>query len=749
MNEDGGNLLTSRVSFRSLLSVVTATAVAFALLLSCMGLIGLQYRGDRSNAERRHDQIARVIAANIGAAILFGDQKAAQENLGSVAGITDIGRIRAFDRTGAPVAEFSGNLKEAGTLEEVRFPVMVDGERVGELRMSVHYRSLREIIAETAWTALALFAVCLGMALGVARWLGSIGFRPLDRLLAAMRRISSSGDYGVRMQPEPDPDFNTISTSFNTMLGEIEARNHRLSETAAELLQARDDAQKANVAKSQFLANMSRELRTPLNAIIGYTEVLQEELVAAQMVRSVEDVQWIHSSARQLLTLINGILDLSKIEAGRMDVEVHEFEVASVLREVSAMLDPIAAQKHNTLHVQIDPSVGRATTDSAKLRQCLLNLASNACKFTDHGHVFVMARAEGDDLVFTVSDTGIGMSAEEMNRLFQPFVQADASTTRRFGGTGLGLTITWRFAEMLGGSVAVESAPGEGSTFTLRIKADLDPARTDVAAGPVTAASANALAERAPGRPLALIIDDEPSSVQLLARLVDLAGYDALSAHDGEQGLMLAREAKPDLILLDIGMPKVDGWQVLEALELDLGLQSIPTVVVTVDDERRRALAAGACDHLVKPVNRTEIADILNQYASRRTGKVLIVEDDVATARLYERGIAQMGYATHVVSNGLAAIAALEAEDFGFVVTDLRMPHIDGFQLVDAITAMPEAVRPRVIVVSGKVLDEDETRQLDGKVVRMLPKNGLSPRKLAENVSLALAKDHTLSGEAA
>jgi CheY-like chemotaxis protein len=295
----------------------------------------------------------------------------------------------------------------------------------------------------------------------------------------------------------------------------------------------------------------------------------------------------------------------------------------------------------------------------------------------------------------------------------------------------------------------VESTPGEGSTFTLRIKTDLQQAGIDDGAGQALTAARGPAAGRAPGRPLALIIDDEPSAVQLLSRMVDQAGYDAICAGDGEQGLALAREAKPDLILLDIGMPKVDGWEVLEALDLDAALQSIPTVVVTVDDERRRALAAGASDHLVKPVSRTELSDILNQYASRRTGKVLIVEDDTATARLYERGIAQMGYVTEVVDNGRAAIAALADGDFGFVITDLRMPDIDGFQLVDSITAMPEAVRPRVIVVTGKVLDEDETRQLDGKVVRLLPKNGLSPRKLADTLARAHIGGARLSGEAA
>ncbi|OWK27855.1 response regulator [Sphingomonas mucosissima] len=742
-------LLTGQLPFRTLLTVVTATAVAFALLLSCLGVIGLQYRGDRSNAERRYAQIARVITSNIGAAILFGDRAAAQENIASVSGISDIGWVRAFDREGRLIAEFSGNVAEAGSLEEVDYPVLVDGEHQGELRMGVHYRGLGEIAAEITWIALGLFMVCLVMALIVARWLGVIGFRPLDRLLEAMRRITSSGDFSIRLKPEPDPDFHTISASFNTMLAEIEVRNARLSDTAAELLQARDEAQEASMAKSQFLANMSHELRTPLNAIIGYTDVLQEELVEAGLDRSVEDVHWIHSSARQLLTLINGILDLSKIEAGRMDLEVQEFAVAEVLREVTAMLDPIATRKGNMLHMQIDQSVGKAVSDSVKLRQCLLNLGSNACKFTENGHVFILARAEEDDLVFSVSDTGIGITEDELNRLFQPFVQADASTTRRYGGTGLGLTITWRFAELLGGSIAVESVPGEGSTFTLRIKADLQRQAADEEAAELIALPVQAAVQRTSGRPLALIVDDEPSAMQLLARLVDQAGYDAICANGGEEGLAMAQQAKPDLILLDIGMPVVSGWQVLEALADDRHLLSIPTVVVTVDDDRRRALAAGASDHLVKPVDRTELTDILQQYSSRRTGKVLIVEDDLATGRLHERGIAQMGYETKVVDNGRDALAALESANFGFVVTDLRMPHIDGFQLIETISAMPEVSRPRVIVVTGKVLDEDETRQLDGKVMRLLSKNGLSPRKLAENLARASSDPMAFHGFAA
>ncbi|MFM6852534.1 MAG: response regulator [Sphingopyxis sp.] len=765
--------------FRAKLMVLTASVVAVALLLSCMGLIGLQYSTDRDFAVRRHEQIARVISANIGAAMLFGDHRAAQESLSSIAGIGDIDWVQVDGADNATFAQYvtrNGAAHGAGgavdaRLVVVRYPILVDGERIGQLRLGVHYRSLMEIVADNAWTSVALFGVSLMIALAMARWLGATAFRAIDRLIAAMHTISGSGDYSVRLERDRDPDFNAIITSFNMMLAEVESRTDQLSDTAAQLGRARDESEQANVAKSQFLANMSHELRTPLNAIIGYTEVLQEELEAAHMARSIDDVRWIHRSAKQLLELINGILDLSKIEAGRMDLDVHEFSVDTLMQEVGAMLEPIATQRGNVLHVVLDPSAAiAAATDSTKLRQCLLNLGSNACKFTDHGHVFIVARAESGDLVFTVSDTGIGMSAEELGRLFQPFVQADASTTRRYGGTGLGLTITWRFADMLGGSVDVESAPGAGSTFTLRVPADrlavpVDAAEAGYAgdaadavyggdaADAVHATEATASAAVAPSpatpdvpilaghapprcatRPLALIVDDEPSAVHLLARLVDQAGYDAIAAQDGDQCLAMARQARPDLILLDIAMPRRNGWQVLAELEADPVLHAIPTIVVSVDDDRRRAIAAGASDHLIKPVSKTDLASILQQYARTHSGTVLIVEDDVATARLYERGINQMGYESVLASNGQDALRALECGGVRYVVTDLRMPGGAGFSLVDAIWAMPAPTRPGIIVVTGKVLGDEEQARLRGKVARIIPKNGLSPRALANSL---------------
>ncbi len=465
-----------------------------------------------------------------------------------------------------------------------------------------------------------------------------------------------------------------------------------------------------------------------------------------------EDVQWIYSSAHQLLALINEILDLSKIEAGHVELDVHEFDAARLLQEVAAMLEPLAVQKDNRLQIQIHPSMGTARTDATKLRQCLLNLGSNACKFTEHGQVFILARASEGMLYFDVADTGIGMTETELNRLFKPFVQADASTTRRYGGTGLGLAITWRFAELLGGDVTVTSAPGEGTNFTLRVKADMRVEEEPIPAAMLSHPEA-AAPERNSDRPLALIVDDEPSAVQLLMRLVKQAGYDAMVASDGETGLTSARTHQPDLILLDIGLPKMDGWQVLDAMEGENGLQSIPTVVVSVDDNRRRAIDSGACEHLVKPINRQELSDILSLYAGRNDGLILIVEDDVATSRLYERGIGQMGFETKTVANGRDALEVLAQGHVRLVVTDLKMPYVDGFELVDAVSQMPPDLRPPVIVVTGKVLREDEAELLAGKIVQLLPKRGLSPRTLVSNIAgifgRGSATPMTFSGETA
>ncbi|MED5547035.1 MAG: response regulator [Pseudomonadota bacterium] len=728
------------IAFRKKLKLLTGLAVASALTVSAMGLIGLQWKTDREQAEQRFVQAASIISSNIAPAILFEDPAVAGENLESIQGLDGIGWVEAVLPGGQVFASYDAapgaRADQLAWEAVVERPIRVDGRQIATLRVGVHYRSLSDILFDNLGAAALITMVAFAIAVLLSHWMDRIAHKPIDTLMRAMRKISASGDSSVRLEQSPDPDLAAIITSFNAMLERLEQGNVALSQSAQALREARDAAEEANVAKSQFLANMSHELRTPLNAIIGYAEVLREELDILELKRSLEDVEWIHTSAHQLLGLINSILDLSKIEAGRMGIDLHEFSPLSVMQEIEGMLAPIAAQCNNTLQIVTDPDIGEAYSDATKLRQCLLNLGANACKFTENGQIFILARADGEDLVFSVSDTGIGMTASQLNRLFQPFVQADASTTRRYGGTGLGLTITWRFAHMLGGTVEVDSVEGAGTTFTLRIRANL----REYGAGEddiPNAVQTEAVLDnrlRSTAKPLALIIEDQPSALQLMTRLAQRANFETICAEEGETGLQLAYQHRPDMILLDLTLPRVNGWQVLEALQADPELRSIPTVVVTVDDDRSRTIEAGAADHLVKPIDHGELNDIFVQYSQKHDGAILIVEDDPGTANLYARGLNQMGYTTQVASGGGEAMRLLQQGTFALIITDLRMPDGDGFSLIDRVAEMPEEQRPKIMVVTGKVLNEEDGKALTGKVVRLIPKNGLSPRKLGRNV---------------
>ncbi|MGE0664474.1 MAG: ATP-binding protein [Hyphomonadaceae bacterium] len=394
---------------------------------------------------------------------------------------------------------------------------------------------------------------------------------------------------------------------LESLVAEMNARDLKLAETMASLRSAREAAEAANVSKSQFLTSMSHELRTPLNAIIGYSEILMEEAEADERATDIADLQRVLSSARHLLHLINDILDLSKIEAGRMDISASDFDVAALVSEAAATVRPNVEKNGSVLKLQIDADVGAACTDSFKLNQCLLNLLSNAAKFTREGEIAIRARRDGDDVEIAVSDTGIGMTPEQVKRLFNAFVQADALTARRYGGTGLGLALTRRIMQMLGGEVSVSSAPGEGSTFTLRFPAQLNsvhaPARID----------ANSVSGQG-GQRLALLIDDEESARDLTARSLTRLGFDVRCAATAAEGLELARTLRPSLILLDINLPDVSGWDVLAVLTTG-DAADIPVIIHSIDDNRQRALSSGACEHLVKPADRDVLAAAALRFA--------------------------------------------------------------------------------------------------------------------------------------
>ncbi len=369
-----------------------------------------------------------------------------------------------------------------------------------------------------------------------------------------------------------------------------------------ELLAARQEAESANAAKSQFLASMSHELRTPLNAILGYSEMLQEDATEAGQAGLVPDLQKINAAGRHLLTLINDVLDLSKIEAGRMELTTETFAVRPLVEAVAATVAPLIARNDNRLVVEMGDDVGDMDGDGLRVRQVLLNLLSNAAKFTEHGTITLSARRAGREMLFAVRDTGIGMTKEQLGRLFEAFAQAEAATAAKYGGTGLGLAISKKFCEMMGGSVAVTSAPGQGTTFTVRLPVT-----------PTAAPAEAAIAAEATDGPTVLVIDDDASARDLLQKMLAREGFRVLTATDGKAGLALARSSRPAAITLDVMMPGMDGWAVLTALKSDPALSETPVVMVTILEDSQLGFALGAADYLTKPVERARLVDALKR----------------------------------------------------------------------------------------------------------------------------------------
>jgi len=648
--------------------------------------------------------------------------------------------------------------------------------------------------------SIGIFGGIFAAAIAFLNWLlrRSV-IQPIGRLTDITRRIGAGGDLtanqmqafgtaGITRIAKRADEPGQLARAFQNMAHEVTLREQnlnsavaertaQLAETTKEAQQARTEAEQASQSKSQFLANVSHELRTPLNAIIGYSEMLEEELSGEVDELQLADVSKIHGAGTHLLALINDILDLSKIEAGKMDLFLERFDIRQIIADVTQTAQPLMTKNHNQLVVTCPDAVGTMYADVTKLRQALLNLLSNAAKFTQNGIITLEVsrqntlpawkRAAGDyaqseqleghalniigadepGLTFSISDTGIGMTPPQQAKLFQAFVQADGSTTRNYGGTGLGLVITRDFCRMMGGDIHCQSQPNVGTTFTLWLPVEV----ADSTAQPIpyaTDARSHAAASqdsvtRSAAETTILVIDDNESVRDLTRRFLQQAGYQVITAANGMEGLRLALSATPDVILLDVMMPEMDGWSVLRAIKLDTTLMHIPVVMMTITDDKNLGYALGAADYLLKPVSSERLVMALHKYrASSVSGPdkkqseawAMLVEDNAANREMTRRQLQSAGWQVMEAENGVRALAKLEERTPNVILLDLMMPEMDGFEFIQRLRLREEWRSLPVIVLTAKDLTDEDRQRLQGQIQQLHQKGAYSRQTLLDEI---------------
>ncbi|OCQ97894.1 histidine kinase [Oscillatoriales cyanobacterium USR001] len=566
-------------------------------------------------------------------------------------------------------------------------------------------------------------------------------------------------------------DANGAIACYEGTVQDISQR--KKAESALKL--ALEAAEAANRAKSTFLANMSHELRTPLNAIIGYSEMLKEEVEDLSLIDFIPDLDKIRTAGKHLLSLINDILDISKIEAGRMDLYIETFDISALIDGVVATAQPLIEKNNNTLEVFCASNIGIMSTDVTKMRQVLLNLLSNAAKFTQQGVItlivervknpqmpspqvsnsleqndkvlpLIMKNREAfsqfliydcDSLIFQVADTGIGMSPQQLKQLFQPFTQGDASTTRKYGGTGLGLAISQRFCQMMGGDILVESELEKGSIFTVVLPSEFNDPKRESEAPDSSKDPPNQL-----NSGTVLVVDDDHIARELIERSLTREGLKIEVATTGLEALKKAKEMRPDAITLDVMMPGMDGWAVLSALKADPDLADIPVILLSFVGNKSLGFALGASDYLTKPVDGKRLASLVGKYrrnlknlaSGSLTGHILVVEDDIATREMLRRILEKEGWEVAEADNGRAALQQLALTPPNLILLDLMLPEMDGFQLVSEIRNLNGDDPIPIIVITAKDLTPGERLHLNGYVEQILQKGVYSRDALLRDI---------------
>lgn len=586
----------------------------------------------------------------------------------------------------------------------------------------------------------------------------------LTPLLARGEVIGTIGiDLDKRQRRFTESEIDLAETIAGQIAGAIE--NARLLE---QMQHARDVAESASRAKSTFLTNMSHELRTPLNAIIGYSEMLCEDAEEAKLSNFARDLRKVQNAGKHLLTLINGILDLSKIEAGRMELQVESFAILPVMEDIRNLIRPLLEKNNNTLTINCPTDIGVMRSDLLKLRQCLFNLLSNATKFTSRGEILLNVRRKQKDskdiivnettqekeplntnqewISFEVKDSGIGIKSQEIKQLFQPFRQADSSTTRRYGGTGLGLAITRHFCQMMGGDVSVFSEPGKGSTFTIHLPAKIGSNNElkDEAFSVPDEGSRRRSSKRAFN---ILVIDNDSSARNMLQQKLRHEGFHVTTASNSKEGIRLAHALHPNLITLGVMITNTgfDGWSILNKIKNDPELANIPVITLTIVDDQNLGYIVGAADYLSKPIERQRLLANINQFCQRQSPyPILVVDDDIEIRNVIRRFLEKDGWNVIEASNGREGLEQIDIQKPQLILLDLMMPDMDGFEFIVALRHTETSATLPVIVITAKMLTESEHELLSIHTQKVMYKGSYNHNKLFTEIQ-RLASHHALT----
>ena len=733
-----------------------------ALLLACGGFCAYDLYSFRDALVRNVSIQAQIIGDNTGSALLFDDPHSAEKTLSALGANRHLAYAQIYTADGQPFAAYwreragqtprlplipSGQAQiywfRSGHLGLAR-SIIFQGKPMGIVYISSDLEAMNDRLKSYAVIIVVVFLASLVVALLISRISQRVISEPVMQLAQTVRIVSHDKNYSIRAATNLNRDeVSTLIESVNEMLEQIQQRDGALQRAHSELEQRvrerttqlavankeldlrNREVERATKLKSKFLASMSHELRTPLNAIVGFSELLAEQTAGELNGKQKRFVNHIKQGSVHLLQLINDILDLSKIEAGQLELRSERFQISEALPEVLSTIRPLAMAKQIT--VQHTPKADSAVyADRVRFKQILYNLLSNAVKFTPKdGRISIDCIENGDFVGISVTDTGIGIRVEDQAVIFEEFRQVEGDKDSTQEGTGLGLAITKRLVEQQGGKISLMSEFGRGSKFIFTVPLGAKATKTTEgdAATAITHRRAQAGEVR---KPLVLVVDDEVPARELLASYLD-SEYRTVSAESGDEAVKKAQQLRPDAITLDVMMPGGSGFETMMALRKDPETANIPIIIVSIVDQKHVGFALGAADYLIKPIRKTVLLETIRKhvpYKADDDAAILLVDDDSKTLALLEETLRAAGYETQSVRSGARALEVLSSKLISAVLLDLLMPGMDGFEFIRHVRQEATLRDLPILVMTGKSLTAEESVLLGRETQALLQKNG-------------------------